>query len=78
MPVWLNCNKNKKKTNILNDKETFLSAKSWIFTIAILQGLIKQNWKKKDKNQQKTRVIYLELQYYFSVHFLMTFLTFGY
>jgi hypothetical protein len=22
MPVWLNCNKNKEKTNILNDKET--------------------------------------------------------
>ena len=30
MPVWLNCNKNKKenKTNTLHDKETFVSAKS--------------------------------------------------
>ena len=37
MPVWLNCNKkNGKKPNTLHDKETFLSAKSWIFTIAIL------------------------------------------
>ena len=62
MPVWLNCNKEKqKKTNTLNDKETFLSAKSWIFTIAILWGWILQNWEKP----QKTRVIYLELQYYF-------------
>jgi hypothetical protein len=62
MPVWLNCNKKKKKkTNTLNDKETFLSAKSWIFTIAILWGWILQNWVKR----QKTRVIYLELQYYF-------------
>jgi ABC-type uncharacterized transport system permease subunit len=46
------------KTNTLNDKETFLSAKSWIFTIAILWGRILQNWEKR----QKTRVIYLELQ----------------
>ena len=62
MLVWLNCNKTKnKKTNTLNDKETFLSAKSWIFTIAILWGWILQNWEKR----QKTRVIYLELQYYF-------------
>jgi hypothetical protein len=61
MPVWLNCNKNKKKTNILYDKETFLSAKSWIFTIAILWGRILQNWERR----QKTGVIYLELQYYF-------------
>jgi hypothetical protein len=39
MPVWLNCNKKKKKkTNTLDDKETFLSANSWIFTIAILWG----------------------------------------
>jgi phosphate-selective porin len=43
------------------DTETFLSAKSWIFTIAIIWGRILQNWEKR----QKTRVIYLELQYYF-------------
>jgi hypothetical protein len=62
MPVWLNCNKKtKKQTNTLNDKETFLSAKSLKFTIAILWGRILQNWGKR----QKTRVIYLELQYYF-------------
>jgi hypothetical protein len=30
----------RKKTSILNDKETFLLAKSWIFPIAILWGLI--------------------------------------
>jgi hypothetical protein len=50
-----------KKTNILNDKETFLSAKSLKFTIAILWGRILQNWVKR----QTTTVIYLELQYYF-------------
>jgi ABC-type uncharacterized transport system permease subunit len=62
MPVWLNCNKKKrKKPNTLDDKETFLSANSWIFTIAILWGRILQNWEKR----QKTTVIYLELQYYF-------------
>jgi hypothetical protein len=38
MPVWLNCNEKEKKPNILNDKETFLSAKSWIFTSVILWG----------------------------------------
>jgi hypothetical protein len=58
MPVWLNCNKKRKKKT---DTETFLSAKSWIFTIAIICGRILQNWEKR----QKTRVIYLELQYYF-------------
>jgi ABC-type uncharacterized transport system permease subunit len=58
MPVWLNCNKKtKKQTNTLNDKETFLSAKSWIFTIAILWGRILQNWEKR----QKIRVIYVIL-----------------
>ena len=61
MPVWLNCNKKKKKTNTLDDKETFLSANSWIFSIAILWGRILQNWEKR----QTTTVIYLELQYYF-------------
>ena len=61
MPVWLNCNKKKKKKHTLDDKETFLSANSWIFTIAILWGRILQNWEKR----QKTTVIYLELQYYF-------------
>ena len=30
------------------------------------------------KNDKKQRVIYLELQYYFKIHFLMTFLTFSY
>jgi hypothetical protein len=40
-----------KKTNTLNDKETFLSAKSWIFTIAILWGLILQNWEKRQKTK---------------------------
>jgi hypothetical protein len=38
--------KKKKKTNTLNDKEAFLSAKSWIFTIAILWGRILQNLEK--------------------------------
>jgi hypothetical protein len=62
MPVWLNCNKKKKKkTNTLDDKETFLSANSWIFSIAILWERILQNWEKR----QTTTVIYLELQYYF-------------
>jgi ABC-type uncharacterized transport system permease subunit len=53
MPVWLNYNKkkNKKKPNTLNDKETFLSAKSWIFTIAILWGRILQNWEKRQKTK---------------------------
>jgi hypothetical protein len=52
MPVWLNCNKKKrKKTNTLHDKETFLSAKSWIFTIAILWGWILQNWGKRQKTE---------------------------
>lgn len=41
--------KKKQQTNTLNDKETFLSAKSWIFTIAILWGQILQNWEKRQK-----------------------------
>jgi ABC-type uncharacterized transport system permease subunit len=40
-----------------DDKETFLSANSWIFSIAILWGRILQNWEKR-----QTTVIYLELQ----------------
>ena len=43
--------KKKKKTNTLNDKETFLSAKSWIFSIAILWGRILQNWEKRQKTK---------------------------
>jgi len=39
MPVWLNCNKNKWRTSILNNKETFLTSKLWIFTIVILWPL---------------------------------------
>jgi hypothetical protein len=49
-----------KKTNILNDKETFLSAKSWIFTSVILWGA-DNKIEKKATLSQKTRVIYLEL-----------------
>ena len=46
-----------KKTNILNDKETFLSAKSWIFTSVILWGA-DNKIEKKATLSQKTRVIY--------------------
>jgi hypothetical protein len=53
-----------KKTNILNDQETFLSAKSWIFTSVILWGA-DNKIEKKATFSQKTRVIYLELQNYF-------------
>jgi hypothetical protein len=53
-----------KKTNILNDKETFLSAISWIFTSVILWGT-DNKIEKKATLSQKTRVIYLELQNYF-------------
>jgi hypothetical protein len=53
-----------KNTNILNDKETFLSAKSWIFTSVILWGA-DNKIEKKATLSQKTRVIYLELQNYF-------------
>jgi hypothetical protein len=38
MPVWLNCNENEKKQTYQMTNKLFLSAKSWIFTSAILWG----------------------------------------
>jgi hypothetical protein len=53
-----------KKTNILNDKETFLSAKSWIFTSVILWGA-DNKIEKKVTLSQKTNFITISLSYGF-------------
>jgi hypothetical protein len=77
MPVWLNSNTNNKKKHIKWQRN---------FLCQINYGYLPlqyyEDWYNKigkiDKIQQKTRVIYLVLQYYLSIHFLMTVLTFRY
>jgi hypothetical protein len=57
---------NSEKTNILNDKETFLSAKSWIFTSIILWGADNKiiSIKRKGQTQQNNHKAVLKLWNY--------------
>ena len=61
--------KNEKKPNTLHDKETFLSAKSWIFTIEILWGWILQNWGKRQKTELSILNCSIIFKFIFSWHF---------